>query len=121
VLTFVFASGVAQGTAFANLGSLAGYCGTLVYLFASLAAPVWAYRHGAGSLFIAAAGLVGTGVMAVVFYYSWVPLPSGSARAFAYLFFGTVAALFAIGIIARLFRPQYLSRVGTTEVTPGDV
>jgi hypothetical protein len=117
----VFASGVAQGTAFGNLGSLAGYCGTLVYLFASLAAPVWAYRHGAGSLFIAAAGLVGIGVMAVVFYYSWVPLPSGSARAFAYLFFGTVAALFAIGIIARLFRPQYLSRAGTTEVTPGDV
>lgn len=120
VLTFVLVSGVAQGTAFGDLGSLAGYCGTLIYLFASLAAPVWAYRRGAGSLFIAAAGAVGTGVMAVVFYYSLVPLPTGSARMFAYLFFGAVAVLFAIGIAARVFRPQYLRRVGATEAIPAE-
>ena len=120
VLTFVLVSGVAQGTAFGDLGSLAGNCGTLIYLFASLAAPVWAYRRGAGSLFIAAAGLVGTGVMAVVFYYSLVPFPTGSARVFALLFFGAVAVLFAIGIAARLLRPQYLRRVGATEATPGE-
>ena len=120
VLTYVLASGVAQGTAFGNLGSLAGYCGTLIYMFASIAAPVWAYRRGAGSLFIAAAGLVGTGVMALVFYYTLVPLPTGSARVFAYLFFGAVAVLFLIGIGARLFRPQYLRRVGATEVTPNE-
>ena len=101
VLTFILVSGVSQGTAFGDLGSLAGYCGTLIYLFASLAAPVWAYRRGAGSLFIAAAGLVGTGVMAVVFYYSLVPFPTGSARVFAYLFFGAVAVLFVIGIAAQ--------------------
>jgi len=120
VLTYVLASGVAQGTAFGNLGSLAGYCGTLIYMFASIAAPVWAYRSGAGSLFIAAAGVVGAGVMAVVFYYSLVPLPTGSARTFAYLFFGAVVVLFVIGIGARLFRPQYLQRVGATEATPSD-
>lgn len=120
VLTFVLVSGVAQGTAFGDLGSLAGNCGTLIYLFASLAAPVWAYRRGAGSLFIAAAGLVGTGVMALVFYYSLVPFPTGSARVFAYLFFGAVAVLFVIGIAARLLRPQYLRRVGATEATPGE-
>ena len=120
VLTYVLASGVAQGTAFGNLGSLAGYCGTLIYMFASIAAPVWAYRRGAGSLFIAAAGVVGTGVMALVFYYTLVPLPTGSARAFAYLFFGAVAVLFVIGIGAHLFRPQYLRRVGATEATPND-
>ena len=120
VLTYVYASGVAQGTAFGNLGSLAGYCGTLIYLFASLAAPVWAYRRGAGTPFIIGAGVVGAGVMAVVFYYSWVPFPSGSARVFAFLFFGTVVVLFVIGILARLFRPQFLRRVGTTEVTAAD-
>jgi uncharacterized membrane protein YeaQ/YmgE (transglycosylase-associated protein family) len=119
VLTYVLASGT-QGTAFGNLGSLAGYCGTLIYMFASIAAPVWAYRSGAGSLFIAAAGVVGAGVMAVVFYYSLVPLPTGSARTFAYLFFGAVVVLFVIGIGARLFRPQYLQRVGATEATPSD-
>jgi amino acid transporter len=120
VLSFVFGSGVAEGTAFGDLGSLAGYCGTLIYLFASLAAPVWAYRHGAGSWFIAGAGLLGTGVMAVVFYYSLVPLPSGSARTFAFLFFGAVVVLFIIGIAIRQLRPQYLSRVGLTEITAGD-
>lgn len=120
VLTYVLASGVAQGTAFGDLGSLAGYCGTLIYMFASIAAPVWAYRRGAGSLFIAAAGVVGTGVMVLVFYYSLVPLPTGSARVFAYLFFGAVALLFVIGIAARLFRPQYLRRVGATEATPDE-
>ena len=117
VLTYVLVSGVAQGAAFADLGSLAGYCGTLIYLFASLAAPVWAYRRGAGSLFIAAAGLVGTAVMALVFYYTLVPFPTGSARVFANLFFGVVALLFIIGIVAQLARPQYLRRVGATEVT----
>ncbi len=120
VLTYVLISGVAQGTAFGNLGSLAGYCGTLIYLLASLAAPVWAYRRGAGSLFIVVAGVVGAGVMALVFYYSLVPLPTGSARIFAYLFFGAVAGLFIVGIGARLFRPQYLRRVGATEATPGE-
>jgi amino acid transporter len=118
VLTFVLVSGVAQGTAFGDLGSLAGYCGTLIYLFASLAAPVWAYRRGAGSLFIAGAGLVGTAVMAAVFYYTLVPFPTGSARVFAFLFFGAVALLFIIGIVAQLVRPQFLRRVGATEVTP---
>jgi amino acid transporter len=120
VLTFVFASGVAQGTAFGDLGGLAGYCGTLIYLFASLAAPIWAYRHGSGSLFIAGAGLVGTAVMAVVFYYSLVPLPTGSARTFAFLFFGVVIALFIIGFAIRQLRPQFLSRVGATEIAAGD-
>ena len=100
----------------ANLGSLAGYCGTLIYLFASLAAPVWAYRRGAGTLFIAAAALVGTAVMAVVFYYTLVPFPAGSARVSAFLFFGVVALLFVIGIVAQLARPQFLRRVGATEV-----
>jgi amino acid transporter len=119
VLTFVLVSGVAPGTAFGNLGSLAGYCETLILMLASLAAPVWAYRRGAGNLFIAAAGAVGTVVMALVFYYSLVPLPTGSARIFAYLFFGAVAVLFIVGIGARLLRPQYLRRVGATEATPG--
>ncbi len=118
VLTYVLVSGVAQGTAFGNLGSLAGYCETLILMLASLAAPVWAYRRGAGSLFIVAAGVVGTGVMALVFYYSLVPLPTGSTRMFAYLFVGAVAVLFVVGIGARLLRPQYLQRVGATEVTP---
>jgi amino acid transporter len=119
VLAYVLASGVSQGTAFGDLGNLAGYCGTLIYLFVSLAAPVWAYRRGAGSLFIAAAGLVGAGIMGVVFYYSLVPLPTGSARTIVYLFFGVVALLFVIGLGARQFRPDYLRRVGTTEAAGG--
>ena len=68
VLTYVLASGVAQGTAFGNLGSLAGYCETLILMFASLAVPVWAYRRGTGSLFILAAGVLGTGVRGLVSY-----------------------------------------------------
>ncbi len=119
VLTYVLVSGVAQGAAFGNLGSLAGYCETLILMFASLAVPVWAYRRGSGSLFILAAGVVGTFVMGLVFYYSLVPLPTGSARIFVYLFFGAVVVLFIIGIGARLLRPQYLRRVGATEATPG--
>ncbi len=120
VLTYVLVSAVSQGAAFGNLGSLAGYCETLILMLASLAVPVWAYRRGAGSLFIVAAGALGAGVMALVFYYSLVPLPTGSTRIFAYLFFGTVAVLFIIGIGARLLRPQYLRRVGATEATSGE-
>ncbi len=118
VLTYVLVSGVAPGTAFGNLASLAGYCETLILMLASLAVPVWAYRRGTGSLFILAAGILGAGVMGLVFYYSLVPLPTGSTRIFAYLFFGAVAVLFIIGIGARLLRPRYLQRVGTTEATP---
>lgn len=117
VLTYVLVSGVAQGTAFGNLGSLAGYCGTLIYLFAAIAAPVWAYRRGSGTPFIAVAALVGAGVMALVFYYTLVPFPTGSARVSAFLFFGVVALLFVIGIVAQVTRPQFLRRVGATEVT----
>jgi len=52
-----------------------------------------------------------------VFYYTLVPFPTGSARVFAFLFFGAVALLFIIGIVAQLARPQFLRRVGSTEVT----
>ena len=55
--------------------------------------------------------------MAVVFYYTLVPFPTGSARVVAILFFGVVALLFIIGIVAQLARPQFLRRVGATEVT----
>jgi len=42
VLTYVLVSGGSRrARRFGDLGSLAGYCGTLIYLFASLAAPVW--------------------------------------------------------------------------------
>ena len=78
---------------------------------------MWAYRRGSGTPFIAAAALVGAGVMALVFYYTLVPFPTGSARVSAFLFFGVVALLFIIGIAAQLTRPQFLRRVGATEVT----
>jgi hypothetical protein len=55
--------------------------------------------------------------MAVVFWYTLVPFPTGSARVFALLFFGAVALLFIIGIVAQFVRPQFLRRVGATEVT----
>jgi hypothetical protein len=53
----------------------------------------------------------------VVFWYTLVPFPTGSARVFALLFFGAVALLFIIGIVAQFVRPQFLRRVGATEVT----
>lgn len=117
VLTYVLASGVSQGTAFGDLGSLAGDCGTLIYLLTSLAAPVWAYRRGAGGVFIVTCGLVGAGVMGMVFYYSLSPLPVGSARVFVFLFFAVVVLLTAIGLAASRLRPSYLARVGSTEIS----
>lgn len=116
VLTYVLASG-SEGTAFGNLGNLAGYCGTLIYLLASAAAPVWAYRRGAGSWFIAACGLIGAGVMGMVFYYSLSPLPVGSARIFVFLFFAVVVLLAAAGLAVSRLRPAYLARVGSTEIS----
>ena len=119
MLTYVLASGVAQGTAFGNLGSLAGYCETLILMFASMAVPVSAFRRGAGSLFILAAGVLGTGSDGPgVLFLPVPPLKRGYARIFAYLFFGAVAVLFMAGISARLLRPRYLRRVGATEATP---
>jgi len=57
-------------------------------------------------------------VMAVVFYYTLVPFPTGSARVVAILFFGVWwRCCFIIGIVAQLARPQFLRRVGATEVT----
>jgi hypothetical protein len=44
------------------------------------------------------------------------PVPTGSARVSAFLFFGVVALLFVVGIVAQVTRPQFLRRVGATEV-----
>lgn len=52
-----------------------------------------------------------------MFYYTLVPFPTGSARVSAFLFFGVVALLFIIGIVAQFTRPQFLRRAGGTEVT----
>jgi uncharacterized membrane protein YeaQ/YmgE (transglycosylase-associated protein family) len=81
----------------------------------SIAAPVWAYRRGLGTLAIAVAGLVGVGVMGLVFYYSLVPFPKGSTADFFYLFVGLVVVAIVVGLVMRSLRPDYLERIGTTE------
>jgi amino acid transporter len=115
ILSYIYASSTNANTAFSNLGTFAGYCSTLTYLLVSVAAPVWAYRRGYGNIGIVVAGIIGAGVMGLVFYYSLVPFPKGSTADFFYLFVSIVVAAVVVALIMKRLRPNYLERVGTTQ------
>jgi amino acid transporter len=115
ILTYIYASSANANTAFSDLGTFAGYCSTLTYLLVSVAAPVWAYRRGYGNAAIIVAGILGAGVMGLVFYYSLNPFPSGSTADFFYLFVAVVVAAVVVGLVMKRLRPDYLRGIGTTQ------
>jgi len=120
LLAYVFFDSVNETNAFADLGTLDGYCFTLIYFLIALAAPVYMYRHRMLTWRIAIAGLIGMVVMALEFYYSFRPLPSGTLRDFVYGFAVFVVALVVVYIVARQVAPRWVAGVGKTQDSSAD-
>lgn len=120
VLIYIFASRTSQANAFDDFGALSGYCFTLVYLLAALAAPVYFLRKRTPNPIVTVAGLVGAAVMVIEFYYSFNPMPTGPLRIFVYVFAAIVIAALAGSLIAHRVAPAWLRRVGQTEEPLGD-
>ncbi len=114
-LIYIFASGASQTNAFNDFGALSGYCFTLVYLLAALAAPIYFLRQGSWNLTVTITGLIGAAVMGVEFYYSFNPMPTGPLSIFVYVFAATAIASLAGSIIAYKVAPSWLQRIGQTQ------
>lgn len=114
VLGVTFLAGVNQSDAFGNFGTLSGYCFTLVYLLAAVAAPVYLARIGKLSALVLVGAVVGAVVMALEFWFSFNPLPAAPTVYFVWVFVGTVVlTLVATGVLYAV-APSWLKRVGVT-------
>jgi amino acid transporter len=115
ITLYIVVSGTNLTEAFGNIGYLAGYGYTLLYLFASLAALGYAFRHGFMKAWFVLAALVGGGVMVLVYWYSFKPLPPHPIDLYVYGFAAFVAALLVGCVVAWIVAPDWLRRMGTTE------
>ena len=91
--------------AFGDIGAIVGYGLTLMYLLVSVAAPLWLWKEGKLTVGVAAAGLIGAGVMVLEYYYSFSPMPAYPINVLLWGFVGFVGliVLFSIGRRLGLF------------------
>jgi amino acid transporter len=115
ITLYLVVSGTNLTEAFGNIGYLAGYGYTLLYLFAALAALGYAFRHGFAKAWFILAAIVGGGVMVLVYWYSFKPLPPHPIDLYVYGFAAFVAALLIGCVVAWIFFPDWLRRMGRTE------
>lgn len=115
-VTTVFAvTSVAPLQAFGYIGTLVGYLFLCLYATAIVIAAIYATRTRSLSATLIAATLVGLAIIAIAFYYSFVPLPSGAYRVVVWVFAAiAAAALLGLAAAARL-RPPWWQRLGTSE------
>lgn len=108
----VMAWGDSQANAFGYFSTIDGYCFTLVYLLASVAAIVFAFRQSRKIASVIVCAVIGGGVMLAEFYYSFIPLPSGPTRTIIIIFGALVVAL-VIGYLAlKAAKPDVAVRAG---------
>lgn len=117
---YLYAENVNATTAFTDMGAFDGYCLTLLYLLAAAATVVWAYRHKILTWWIAVAGIVGTGVMGTVFYYSFVPAPSYPLSYWLYGFGMMVVGSILLYGILRLVAPERVAGIARTTELVGE-
>jgi amino acid transporter len=114
---------VVRGTnlteAFANIAVLAGYGYTLLYLLVAIAAVGYALRGGLRRISFVVAALVAGGVMVLVYWYSFNPLPDPPIDSYVYGFAIFVAALVVGTVLAWLVAPDWLRRMGRIEEADG--
>lgn len=116
VLTlYLVVSGTDLTEAFANIGYLAGYGYTLLYLFVALAGIGYARRHGLLRSWFIPAALIGGAVMVLEYWYSFKPFPVHPIDIYAYGFLIFVALLLLACVAAWIFAPDWLRRMGETE------
>jgi amino acid transporter len=101
--------------AFGNIGYLAGYGYTLLYLFVAMAAVGYAFRHGFWKAWFLLAAFVGGAVMILEYWYSFKPFPAHPLDLYTYGFLGFVAVLLVGCVVAWVVAPDWLRRMGTTE------
>jgi amino acid transporter len=116
VLTlYLVVSGANLTQAFGNIGYLAGYGYTLLYLFVALAAIGYALRHRSVRSWFIPAALIGGAVMVIEYWYSFKPFPVHPVDIYAYAFLIFVAVLLLACVAAWIFAPDWLRRMGRTE------
>jgi amino acid transporter len=115
ITLYLVISGTDLTEAFGNIGYLAGYGYTLLYLFAALAALGYALRRGLMKAWFVLAAIVGGAVMVLVYWYSFKPLPPHPIDLYVYGFAAFVAALLIGCVVAWVRFPDWLRRMGRTE------
>jgi amino acid transporter len=113
-LYIVFAN-VSLTEAFGNIGALAGYGYTFMYLLMALAALAYGFRHGVKKAWYWLAAVVAGGVMILVYWYSFIPMPASPVDLFVYSFLVYVGLLLVCCVVAWLRAPNWLRRMGTLE------
>jgi amino acid transporter len=112
---YIYAAGDNATTAFGLTGAFCGYCFTLMYLLVGAATVVWAYRRGILKPGTAVAGIVSVAIMGIVFYYSFVPLPTYPLSDWLYAFGALVAAALILYTVLRQVLPNTVARIGQTQ------
>jgi amino acid transporter len=101
-----------KANAFGYFSTIDGYCFTLVYMLASVAALVYALRKNRKILGVIVAAIIGGGVMLAEFYYSFIPMPTGPTRTIIILFGAVVVALIIGYLVLRAVKPSVAIRAG---------
>jgi amino acid transporter len=111
---YVYAANSNVTTVFTDMGAFEGYCLTLLYLLAAASTVVWAYRKKVLNWKIVVAGVIGSGVMGMVFYYSFVPAPAYPLSYWLYGFGIMVVSSVVLYVILRLAVPGRVAGIGRT-------
>lgn len=101
-----------KANAFGYFSTIDGYCFTLVYLLASVAALVFALRRSKKVVGVVVAAIIGGGVMLAEFYYSFIPLPTGPTRTIIIIFAAVVVALIIGYLLLRAVKRDVAVRAG---------
>jgi amino acid transporter len=112
---YLVISGTNLTEAFGNIGYLAGYGYTLLYLFVALAGIGYVLRHGIVKAWFVPAAVIGGAVMVLVYWYSFKPFPVHPVDIYAYAFIIFVGLLLLACVAAWIFAPDWLRRMGRTE------
>lgn len=115
ITLFLVVSDANLTQAFGNIGYLAGYGYTLLYLFVALAAVGYAWKHDFRRAWFVLAAIVGGAVMVLEYWYSFKPFPVHPIDIYAYAFIGFVGVLLVSCVAAWIFAPDWLRRMGSTE------
>ena len=113
-LYFVVAD-VNLSQAFANVGALAGYGYTLLYLVAAVAAIGYAIRNGVRRAWFPLAAVVAGAVMVLEFWYSFNPLPAHPLDLYVYGFAIFVGVLLIGCVAGWVAAPNWMRRMGRIE------
>jgi amino acid transporter len=115
LMLYFIVAGTNLSQAFGNIGYLAGYGYTLLYLVLAIAAIRYAFIQGLLKAWFLIAAVVAGGVMILEFWYSFHPLPAYPVNWFVYGFGAYVALLLVACVVSSIFAPRWLQKMGKLE------